>query len=79
MTLRVAFCITELEIGGAERTLVELARRLDRSRFQTVVYSLGRRPGGKGPTLADELDRAGIETHNLVQAPRRRCPARSAV
>ncbi len=68
MTLRVALCITELEVGGAERTLVELAKRLDSRRFQPVVYSLGRRPSGNGQTLADELDRAGIETHHLGAA-----------
>ncbi len=65
MALRIAFCITGLQIGGAERTLVELASRLDRQRFQAVVYSLGPRPAGNGPSLADELDRAGIETHHL--------------
>jgi starch synthase (maltosyl-transferring) len=74
MTLRVALCITELEIGGAERTLVELAKRLDRRRFQPVVYSLGRRPSGNGSALADELDRAGIETHHLGAASVRDLP-----
>jgi glycosyltransferase involved in cell wall biosynthesis len=65
MTLRVALCITELEAGGAERMLVELARRLDRARFTPAVYVLGPRPHGDEQTLADELDWAGVETHFL--------------
>ena len=40
----LALCITELEIGGAERRLVELATQIDRQRFTPVVYSLGPRP-----------------------------------
>ncbi len=41
----IGLCITELDAGGAERCLVELATRLDRQRFQPVVYCLGPRPG----------------------------------
>jgi glycosyltransferase involved in cell wall biosynthesis len=63
--LRVALCITELEIGGAERALVELAKRLDPSRFRATVYCLARRPTGNQRSLADELERAGIQTHYL--------------
>ena len=37
---RLALCITELLIGGAEKTLTELACGLDRERFEPVVYSL---------------------------------------
>lgn len=42
--IRVALCITDLEVGGAERCLAELAARVDRSRFDPVVYSLGPTP-----------------------------------
>jgi glycosyltransferase involved in cell wall biosynthesis len=36
----IALCITDLEIGGAERCLVNMALGMDRSRFKPVVYSL---------------------------------------
>jgi glycosyltransferase involved in cell wall biosynthesis len=65
MPKRIALCITELETGGAERMLVDLAKRLDRSRFEPVVYSLGPRPRSNHPTPADELEAAGIEAHYL--------------
>ncbi len=57
---RVAFCITELEPGGAERALVELVTRLDRTRFEPVVYCLGRRPASNPISLADRLEASGI-------------------
>ncbi|MGE3315740.1 MAG: glycosyltransferase [Planctomycetaceae bacterium] len=38
--LRIAFVITDLDAGGAERALVQLATRLDRSRFEPHVYCL---------------------------------------
>lgn len=40
----VALFITELEPGGAERALTELACRLDSSVFLPIVYVLGRKP-----------------------------------
>ncbi len=58
--LHVAFCITELEVGGAERCLVELATRLDRTRFKTSVACLGPRPRGERAALAEQLDAAGV-------------------
>ncbi len=58
--IRVTFCITELDPGGAERALVELATRLDRSRFDPTVISLAPR----GP-LADVLEQHGILTISL--------------
>lgn len=58
--LHVAFCITELEVGGAERCLVELATRLDRTRFTTSVACLGPRPRGECAALADQLDAAVV-------------------
>ncbi|MBR5759439.1 MAG: hypothetical protein IKX88_12670, partial [Thermoguttaceae bacterium] len=40
---RVAFLITELAPGGAEKSLVHLVFSLDRERFEPVVYSLSGR------------------------------------
>ena len=61
----LALVITELEPGGAERCLVELATRLDRSRFSPVVYSLAREPGADKRMLVDRLAQAQIPTHFL--------------
>lgn len=58
--VKVAFCITELDPGGAERALVELVTRLDRGRFCPVVYCLGPRPMGNPTSLADRLEEAGV-------------------
>jgi glycosyltransferase involved in cell wall biosynthesis len=61
--IRLAFVITELEPGGAERCLVELATRLDRSRFSPVVYSLG--PAPEKQSLVARLAASGVPTHFL--------------
>ncbi|MBW3539216.1 MAG: glycosyltransferase, partial [Planctomycetes bacterium] len=55
-----AFCITDLDPGGAEQALVQLATRLDRSRWSPRVWCLT--PPGK---LVAELESAGIESHCL--------------
>ena len=47
--LRLALVVTELLPGGAERALVELATRLDRSRFDVAVFCLA------GPPSSGEL------------------------
>lgn len=60
----MALCITELDRGGAEQALVELATRLDRRRFEPVVYALSA-PSPNRPSLAPRLREAGIETHFL--------------
>lgn len=52
---RVAFVITELDDGGAERALVRIATGLDRSRWLVTVFCLSTR----GP-LAEPLEHAGI-------------------
>src|SRR6478672_4816694 len=62
---RLALVITELEPGGAERCLVELATRLDRSRFLPVVYSLGPPPPVTKQLLVERLAGAGIPTNFL--------------
>lgn len=58
--VRIAFVITELNVGGAERCLVNLATGLDRKRFAPVVYSLDSRPAGDKASLVLRLEQAGI-------------------
>jgi glycosyltransferase involved in cell wall biosynthesis len=60
MPARIAFCITELDPGGAERAFVELATRLDRGRFSPVVYCLGPRPASNPTSLVDRLEATGV-------------------
>lgn len=55
--LRIAFVITELEIGGAEKALVELVTRLNRQEWAPSVIALG----GEG-ALVGPLRSAGIPT-----------------
>jgi glycosyltransferase involved in cell wall biosynthesis len=57
---KVLFCIWALEAGGAERFLVELAKRVPRDRFDAKVVCLAR----KGP-WAREAESAGIEVLSL--------------
>jgi glycosyltransferase involved in cell wall biosynthesis len=61
----LALVITELEPGGAERCLVELVTRLDRSRFSPTVYSLAPEPNADRRLLVDRLAQAHIPTHFL--------------
>ena len=42
---KIAFCITDLDPGGAERALVQLVTRLDRARFDPHVFCLS--PAGE--------------------------------
>jgi glycosyltransferase involved in cell wall biosynthesis len=58
--IRIAFVITELDVGGAERCLVNLATRLDRERFAPTVYSLAPRPSGDMESLVLSLEEANI-------------------
>ena len=57
----IALCITDLNVGGAERCLVELATRLDRTRFTPVVYCLSPAPLPGETTLVPALQSAGVE------------------
>jgi glycosyltransferase involved in cell wall biosynthesis len=52
---RIAFCITDIDAGGAERALVQIVTRLDRVRFEPFVFCLS----GEGE-LARPLREAGI-------------------
>lgn len=58
---RIALAITDLDVGGAERCLVDLATRLDRDRFDLVVYCLGPRPASEVESCVPALESAGIE------------------
>ena len=71
----VALCITDINVGGAERCLVELATRLDRNRFAPVVYCLSPAPPAGETTFISELQSAGVEVEclgaqNLSDFPR---------
>lgn len=61
--IRVLYTIPELLYGGAERQLVELASRLDRTRYAPAIAVL--RPGGPLEPAARE---AGVE---VIATPRR--------
>ncbi|MBR5758160.1 MAG: glycosyltransferase [Thermoguttaceae bacterium] len=62
---RVAFLITELAPGGAEKALVHLVLSLDRERFEPVVYSLSGREIDCVNSLAPFLRANGVETVEL--------------
>ncbi|MCA9032617.1 MAG: hypothetical protein KDA66_17500, partial [Planctomycetaceae bacterium] len=57
---KIAFCITELDRGGAEQALVEIVTRLPREHWTPRVICLGPR----GP-LAEPLEEAGILVDSL--------------
>lgn len=63
--MRVLLLCRSLEVGGAERQLVELAKGLSRRRHEVSVAVLY----GGGP-LAAELDGTGIRIHDLRKAGR---------
>ena len=63
--ISIALCITDLDIGGAERCLTQLAVRIDRSRFTPVVYCLGPRPVREDASCLPALAKAGVEVHCL--------------
>ena len=63
--INVALAITELDFGGAERCLTEIARRVDRKRFTPVVYCLGPRPARPETSCLPALEQSGIEVHCL--------------
>lgn len=57
---RILYVITELDVGGAEKALAELAARLDRAAYEPEVACLS----GRGPLAAD-LRARGIPVHCL--------------
>jgi glycosyltransferase involved in cell wall biosynthesis len=69
--IQIALVITELEVGGAERCLVQLAVGLDRARFEPAVYSLGPRPTPERDALVRRLEAAAIPVEFLgARSPR---------
>lgn len=58
--IRVAYCVTELDPGGAERALVQLVSRLDRQVWEPIVIALG-----PETDLSAELAAQGIPVHCL--------------
>lgn len=56
----IAFCITDLDAGGAERALFQIVTRLDRQLWSPTVICLS----AKGE-LVDQFESAGIEVHCL--------------
>ena len=60
MPARIAFCITTLEPGGAERQLVELVTRLPRDRFSPTVIALSPPPAPPGDETLRKLVEQGI-------------------
>jgi glycosyltransferase involved in cell wall biosynthesis len=63
--LSLAFVITGLEPGGAERAMVRLATGLPRPEFAPRVYSLQPRPEPGRDLLVDELEQSGVEVRFL--------------
>ena len=57
MPVRIAFCITELDPGGAERALFEIVTRLDPANWDVRVYCLG-----PETELSRQLQSRGIPT-----------------
>jgi glycosyltransferase involved in cell wall biosynthesis len=63
--LRIAFVITDLHVGGAERCCVELVARLNRAKYEPVVYSLFPPPPPERAALWQELQTLKIPVHFL--------------
>ena len=61
----VAFVTTSMGIGGAERLLVELINRIDRTRFEPILICLK-----EADTLGEELSRAGVRVHACLSRHR---------
>ncbi len=61
--VRIAFVITELDVGGAERCLTNLVVGLDRAKFDPIVIALKARPVASQLTLVSELEAADVPIH----------------
>ncbi len=61
--LRIALVITELDVGGAEQCLANLALGLDPNRFAPQVYALDARPRAGQDDLVLRLEQGGIDVH----------------
>lgn len=58
--IRVLHIIDSLEMGGAERSLLELTARMDRAKVKPIVCSIY-----DGSQLADQFRAAGVDIHQL--------------
>lgn len=58
--IRLVFCIPELNVGGAEKALTDLAVRIDKNRFAVTVYSMESRPKDENSSCVPKLEAAGI-------------------
>jgi len=68
--VRIAFVITELEFGGAERCLTNLVTRIDRTRFDPIVCALKPRPAAGEDQLVQQIESANVPVHFLnLQSP----------
>jgi glycosyltransferase involved in cell wall biosynthesis len=63
MQLKVAFAITELDVGGAEKNLTELVCRIDRNRFDPLVFVLSFPPSN--PVLVERIKSQNVPLHFL--------------
>ncbi|GHT25635.1 glycosyl transferase [Planctomycetales bacterium] len=63
--IKIALCITELNIGGAEQALSQLAVMLDKNRFAVSVYSLQKRPEDSNSSCVPFLETNGISVFFL--------------
>jgi len=61
----IVLVITQLDPGGAERALAQLALRLDRQKFRPIVISLRARPVVGRAFLVETLEAAGIPVEFL--------------
>lgn len=62
---RIAFVITDLDAGGAERALVEIVSRLDRTRWAPAVFNLS-----CAGVLSSRLSELGIPCEDLGRGRR---------
>lgn len=72
---RLAFVITGLAPGGAERALTQLALRIDRDQFEPTVISLQPRPVGAQAELVELLERNGVPVEFLNARSKFQFPA----
>ena len=59
--IRIAYCLDNLEVGGTETNAVRTAERLDRSRFEAVLFAF--RPDGP---LRARFEAAGVPVRHLA-------------
>jgi glycosyltransferase involved in cell wall biosynthesis len=70
--IRICFLIPSLVAHGAERQLCELARALDKDRFEVHIITFYRREDWAGADLTPELmGQPGIHLHTLAKQPGR--------